>query len=61
MAERDYNLGTEKFPQQIELCGVCGRRVHRMPPDHIRLYCEKCGHAEEKAAVAYTRLSATAR
>jgi len=55
MAERDYNLGPDKFPEQIELCGVCGRRVHRMPPDQTRLYCEKCGHAQEKATVVYTR------
>jgi ribosomal protein S27AE len=58
MAERDYNLGTDKFPQQIELCGVCGRRVHRMPPDHSRLYCEKCGHASDRAPVAYVRQTA---
>jgi ribosomal protein S27AE len=55
MAERDYYLGTEKFPARIELCGVCGRRVHRMPPDQTRLYCEKCGNAEQKATVVYTR------
>ena len=61
MAERDYNLGTEKFPDQIELCGICGRRVHRMPPDQTRLYCEKCGHGEDKATVVYSRLGATAR
>ena len=61
MAERDYNLGMDKFPEQIELCGVCGRRVHRMPPDQTRLYCEKCGHAEEKATVAYTRAGLASR
>ena len=61
MAERDYNLGTEKFPQQIELCGVCGRRVHRIPPDQSRLYCEKCGHASERAPVAYIRQPETTR
>jgi homoserine O-acetyltransferase len=55
MAERDYNLGPDKFPQQIELCGICGRRIHRMPPDQSRLYCEKCGHANDKAPVAYIR------
>jgi ribosomal protein S27AE len=55
MSERDYNLGTDKFPEQIELCGVCGRRVHRMPPDRSRLYCEKCGHGQDKATVVYTR------
>jgi hypothetical protein len=32
MSERDYNLGAQKFPEQIELCGVCGRRVHRCRP-----------------------------
>ena len=60
MAERDYNLGIEKFPEQIELCGVCGRRVHRMPPEATRLYCEKCGHAHEKLPVAYIRKSSIA-
>jgi ribosomal protein S27AE len=55
VAEREYNLGVEKFPEQIELCGVCGRRVHRMPPDASRLYCEKCGRADEKLPVAYIR------
>jgi ribosomal protein S27AE len=61
MAERDYYLGTEKFPDQIELCGVCGRRVHRMPPDQTRLYCEKCGHAEQRATVVYMRGALTSR
>ncbi len=60
MSERDYNL-TDKFPEQIELCGVCGRRVHRMPPDQTRLYCEKCGRAQEKAAVVYTRAGLSGR
>ncbi len=55
MSERDYNLGVEKFPEQIELCGVCGRRLHRMPPDASRLYCEKCGRGDEKLPVAYVR------
>ena len=60
MSDRDYNLGTNKFPEQIELCGVCGRRVHRMPPDQTRLYCEKCGHAQEGVTVVYVRRSPTA-
>jgi ribosomal protein S27AE len=61
MSESDYNLGADKFPEHIELCGVCGRRVHRMPPDQTRLYCEKCGHAQEKATVVYTRGGLTGR
>ena len=61
MAERDYYLGTNKFPDQIELCGMCGRRVHRMPPDQSRLSCEKCGHAEQKSTVVYTRGASTSR
>jgi len=55
MAERDYNLGPEKFPQMIELCGMCGRRLHRMPPDQSRPYCEKCGHGDEQPSVTYVR------
>jgi ribosomal protein S27AE len=55
MAETDYNLGLEKFPAQIELCGVCGRRIHRMPPENSRLYCEKCGHGEDKPPIVYLR------
>jgi ribosomal protein L37E len=55
MSERDYNLGVEKSPEQIELCGVCGRRLHRMPPDASRLYCATCGHGDEKLPVAYVR------
>ena len=53
--ESDYILGAGKFPEHIELCGVCGRRIHRMPPDQSRLYCEKCGHGEQKPPVVYTR------
>jgi ribosomal protein S27AE len=57
MAERDYNLGSQKFPEQIELCGMCGRRVHRMPPDETRLYCEKCGQAQGQPTVVYRRVT----
>ena len=60
MSERDNNLGTDEFPEQIELCGVCGRRVHRMPPDQTRLYCEKCGRAQKRPA-SYTRRGLTIR
>ena len=61
MADRDYILGVEKFPEQIELCGVCGRRVHRMPPDATRRYCENCGHADEQLPAAYIRKACIAR
>ena len=57
MSERDYNLGAQKFPEQSELCGVCGRRVHRLPPDDTRLYCEKCGQAQTHPTVAYRRVT----
>jgi hypothetical protein len=57
MSETDYNLGAQKFPEQIELCGMCGRRVHRMPPDETRLYCEKCGQAEGRPTVVYRRVT----
>jgi hypothetical protein len=57
MSERDYNLGPQKFPEQIELCGVCGRRVHRLPPDETRLYCEKCGQAQKQPTVIYRRVT----
>jgi ribosomal protein S27AE len=57
MSERDYKLGTQKFPEQIELCGVCGRRVHRLPPDETRLYCEKCGQAQTQPTVIYRRVT----
>jgi hypothetical protein len=57
MSERDYNLGAQKFPEQIELCGVCGRRVHRLPPDETRLYCEKCGQAKKQPTVVYRRVT----
>jgi hypothetical protein len=57
MSERDCNLGAQKFPEEIELCGVCGRRVHRLPPDETRLYCEKCGQAQEHPTVVYRRVT----
>lgn len=57
MSERDYNLGAQKFPEQIELCGVCGRRVHRLPPDETRLHCEKCGQAQKHPTVVYRRVT----
>jgi hypothetical protein len=31
MAEFDHNFGADTFPAHIELCGICGRRVHRLP------------------------------
>jgi hypothetical protein len=57
MPESDYILGAQKFPDQIELCGMCGRRVHRMPPDETRLYCEKCGQAHGRPTVVYRRVT----
>ena len=57
MSERDYNLGAQKFPEQIELCGMCGRRVHRLSPDETRLFCEKCGQAQGRPTVVYRRVT----
>ena len=55
MSDLHHNLGAQKFPEQIELCGVCGRGVHRLPPDESRLYCEKCGQAQERSTIVYRR------
>ena len=61
MAELDYNFGADTFPAHIELCGICGRRVHRLPPNQTRLYCENCGQAHGTATVVYTRRDLTGR
>ena len=38
MSERDYTFSADTYPAHIEVCGICGRRVHRLPPDQTRLY-----------------------
>jgi hypothetical protein len=43
----DYTAG---HPDEIELCGHCGRRVFRVGPA-AAIYCEKCGHGHEAAPV----------
>jgi hypothetical protein len=48
----DYTAG---HPDEIELCGHCGRRVFRVGPA-AALYCEKCGHGHEAAPVRYQRM-----
>ena len=50
----DYYLGPEKFPAEIELCGTCARRLHRIGPERTA-YCEKCGHGSDEAPVTYAR------
>ena len=42
------------FPDEIELCGVCGNRLYRLGPD-LRPYCYHCGHGEERPTVVYVR------
>ena len=45
------------FPDEIELCGVCGNRIYRMAPDGAP-YCFRCGHGADRPTVAYVRASA---
>lgn len=52
----DYNyyVGDPKFPDRIELCGRCARRLFRVGPER-RPYCEKCGHGNRQPPVSYLR------
>jgi hypothetical protein len=49
------SLDERRFPERIELCGRCARRLFRIGPD-ARPYCEKCGHGDEQPTVTYARL-----
>lgn len=43
------------WPDEVELCGVCGQRIERLPPEGRDPCCFRCGRAEEAPSVRYVR------